>query len=428
MNKEKIFVSENFNKNLNNDIVEYIESGGFSALEKTFQNGREFVIEEIKKSDLLGRGGAGYPTWMKLEAAYKRNDETKYLICNADEGEPGTFKDRDLLALDPYKIIEGMIITGFTIGANEGYVYIREEYQDIQKDFNKAIEKAKEYGYLGRNVLNTYFDFSIKVHTGAGAYVCGETTALVESMHGKTCRSRLKLPRVGEKGYKGKPTVVNNVETIAYIAAIIKYSSKKYLESGIEGSDGTKLISLCGNIKNPGTYEVPFGISLKEILEDIGGGAKDNRTLKYLQSGGASGSIIPDSEFHLKYTYKDFKDNNYQIGSGSIVVCDDSIRKIDYLLATQRFFYHESCGKCTPCREGNKRLVEILEKICVGDGVKSDLEQLEKISNTMKTTSLCGLGQSAPNALLSVLKNYRGDCEMYIDTYVKPKAKKKKKK
>ena len=409
------FVTDNFKKNVKIDIDKYIELGGFVALKKAISNGSEFVINEIKKANLLGRGGAAYPTWKKLEAAHNRVSNEKYLICNADEGEPGTFKDRDLLILDPYKVIEGMIITGFTIGSSESYIYVREEYDYVQLELNKAIKKANEYGYLGNDILGSEFNFNIHVHTGAGSYNCGETTALIESMHGRSCRSRLKIPRVGEKGYKGKPTLINNVETLAYITAIIQKGSDEYIKLGTDKSIGTKVIALCGNVVNSGTYEVPFGVTINEIINNLGGGIRNNNKVKFVQAGGASCSIIPAEMFDLEYSYESFEENDFQIGSGSMVVCDENIKLIDYLLATQKFFSHESCGKCTPCREGNKRLVEILTKISNGNGKVEDIDKLESLSLSIKRSSLCGLGQTSPNALLSVIKNYRDDCIMYIN-------------
>lgn len=409
MNRTQSFITENFGKYNNNNINKYIELGGFSALKKAIKNGSDFVIEELKNSELKGRGGAAYPTWKKWDSAKKRTEDVKYVLCNADEGEPGTFKDRDLLSKDPYKIIEGLIIAGHTIGAKEGYIYIREEYEHIQMQFRDATRKAMEEGFLGKNILNSGFDFKIKVYSGAGAYVCGENTALIESMHGRVGRPRIKPPRVGEKGLFDKPTMVNNVETYACVTTIIKHGSNNYKMFGTEKSRGTKLISLCGNISRPGTYEVPFGISLKEILYDIGGGTKDNTPIKFLQSGGASGPLIPESMFDIKYTYEDFEENGFQIGSGSIVVANEDVRVIDYLLAVQDFFYHESCGKCTPCREGKRQLAKILKVVSNGEAVVQDLYNIEHIARIMKYSSFCGLGQTAPTAILSAIEHFTSE-------------------
>lgn len=409
MNKTQAFISENFGKYSNCDINKYVELGGYSALKKTFENGPDFVIEELKLSGLRGRGGAAYPTWKKWQSSKAASEEVKYVLCNADEGEPGTFKDRDLLAKDPFKIIEGMTIAAYTVGSSEGYIYIREEYPLIQKDFYRAINKAKESGYLGKNILGTGFNFNIKVYSGAGAYVCGENTALIESMHGRVGRPRLKPPRVGQKGLFNKPTMVNNVESFSCATTIIQHGAKHFSLFGTEKSKGTKMISLCGNISKPGTYEVPFGISLREIIDDIGGGTKDKTKVKFIQSGGASGPLIPENMFDIKYTYEDFEANNFEIGSGAIVVADEHIRVIDYLLAVQDFFYHESCGKCTPCREGKRQLAKILKTVADGKAVAQDLRNIEHIAMIMKHASFCGLGQTAPSAILSAIDHFTAE-------------------
>ncbi len=409
MNKSQSYITENFGKYNNCDIDKYIELGGYNGLKKTISEGGDYIIEELKKSELRGRGGAGYPTWKKWNAAKSRTEEIKYVLCNADEGEPGTFKDRDLLSKDPFKIIEGLTIAGLTVGAKEGFIYIREEYGYIQDSFKKAIKKAKEKKLIGVNILGSGKTFNLKVYTGAGAYVCGENTALIESMHGRVGRPRIKPPRVGEKGLFGKPTMVNNVETYACVTTIINHGSSSYEMFGTEKSKGTKLVSLCGNIKNPGTYEVPFGITINEIVHDIGGGTKDNSKVKFLQAGGASGPLIPESMFDIKYTYEDFDEHNFQIGSGSIVVADEDIRVIDYLLAVQDFFYHESCGKCTPCREGKRQLAKILKTVSEGKAVAQDLRNIERIAKIMKHASFCGLGQTAPTATLSAIKYFTAE-------------------
>lgn len=407
--KTRAFISEYFDKYTVEDLDGYLNMGGFSGLKKALEKGQDFVIEELKASELRGRGGAAYPAYKKWTAAKNRTEEIKYVLVNADEGEPGTFKDRDLLAKDPYKIIEGLTIAGYTVGAIEGYIYIREEYDAIRQQINEAIAYAKEKNLLGQNILGTDFSFNIKAYTGAGAYVCGENTALIESMHGNVGRPRVKRPRVGERGLFGKPTMVNNVETFACAATILKHGSEQYRQQGIDGHIGTKMISLCGNIQRPGVYEVPFGISIQEIIEDIGGGTRDLSLGKFIQSGGASCPLIPYTHFKTPYDYSTFYDQGFDIGSGSIVVANGNVRVVDYLSAVSAFFEHESCGKCTPCREGTKRLHEIIEDLCNNAASDKQIQRLKQIATSMMDTSLCGLGQIAPTALLSALKHFEDE-------------------
>lgn len=398
-------ITEYFGKYNYDEIDKYVELGGFSGLKKAISNGRDYPINELKKFDLKGRGGAEYPTWKKwLNAKDNVVDET-LILCNADEGEPGSYKDRDLLLKDPYKVIEGMLIAAYCIGAKRGYIYIREEYDYIRKKFVVACEKAKERGFLGENILDADFDFNIIVHTGAGAYVCGENSALIESMQGRVGRPTLKPPRVSEKGLFDLPTMVNNVETFSCAATILIKGAEIYGKVGSKESIGTKVISLSGNINKPGTYEVPFGVSINEILYNLGG-ATDN--IKFVQTGGASGPLIPRKMFDIKYSYEDFKKNGFTIGSGSIIAVDDSFRVIDYLIAIEEFFKHESCGKCTPCREGLRQIVKILEKIAEGKAVSDDYKKLYRVSHVMIDSSFCGLGETAPTAILTAFK-YFGD-------------------
>ncbi|MCT4620150.1 MAG: SLBB domain-containing protein [Marinisporobacter sp.] len=408
MNRTQSIITRYF-KNTNLNMEEYMALGGFEALKGVFKNGKDYVISELKESGLRGRGGAGYPTWKKWDIGKNRVADEKYIICNADEGEPGTFKDRELLEKVPYQIIEGMIISGYVFGAKLGFIYIREEYTHLQRKFNEAIKIVKEHGFLGENILNTGFDFTIKVFSGAGAYVCGENSSLVESMEGRAGRPRLKPPRIGEKGYLGKPTLVNNVETLAAVPAILSYGGKEYGRFGTEKSKGTKLISLCGNVKNPGTYEVPFGITLREIIYDIGGGIEADKELKFLQLGGASGALMPKQLIDTKYDYEDLSGKGFQIGSGAIVVADETNSIIDFLKTVQDFFFHESCGKCTPCREGKRQLSKILTRISEGNATVDDLKNVEKIAKTMKYASFCGLGQTAPSAILSAIKYFSSE-------------------
>ncbi len=399
-------ISKNFKKYNIESIDEYIALGGFSAVKKAFNIGPEGIINELKVSDLKGRGGAAYPTGKKWEQAAKVSGDRKIIICNADEGEPATFKDRYLLEYDPYKVIEGMTIAGITFNANEGFIYIREEYKYLHDKFRKAIELSKEKGFLGENILNSGFNFDITVFSGAGAYVCGESTALIESMEGKSGRPRLKLNRTSEKGLYQLPTLANNVETLAAVTSILQMDGQEYAKYGTKSSKGTKLISLCGNINKPGAYEVPFGITLKEIIYDIGGGIKDGKCLKFLQLGGASGAIVPASLIDLKYCYKELRDNGIDIGSGAILVADETNKVVDFLKSVQDFFLHESCGKCTPCREGNRQITKILNRFVNGEASVEDLKTIEKFANVMKYASFCGLGKTAPTALLSAIEHF----------------------
>ena len=412
MIKTKSLITEYFNQYRSFEVEKYVELGGFSGLKKVIQEGRDFPIDELKAADLKGRGGAEFPAWKKWSSAKERNDETKLILCNADEGEPGSFKDRDLLLRDPYKVIEGMVIASYCIGAESGYIYIREEYDHIRKKFIVACEAAREAGFLGENILGAGFNFDIKVNTGAGAYICGENTALIESMQGRPGRPRLKPPRVGEKGLFGLPTMVNNVETFVCAATIMIHGSEKYCEEGTEFSKGNKVISLSGNINNPGTFEVPFGITLNEILNDIGGGAREGLKIKFVQTGGASGPLIPAEMFDLKYTYEDFEKNGFTIGAGSIVVVDEKTKIVDYLLAVQEFFKHESCGKCTPCREGMPHIVKILKRIKNKTATLKDMDKLKRVMDVMVDASFCGLGETAPTSIYSAFKYYEKElCE-----------------
>jgi len=409
MIKIKPLITEYFNMYKYDDIKKYVELGGFSGLRTAINGGRDFPISELKEVDLKGRGGAEFPAWKKWSSAKNREEEMKLILCNADEGEPGSFKDRDLLLKDPYKVIEGMVIASYCIGATQGYIYIREEYAHIRDKFIVACDIAKKAGYLGKNILGAGFDFDIKVNIGAGAYICGENTALIESMHGRVGRPRLKPPRVGEKGLFGLPTMVNNVETFVCAATVLIHGSKAYCAEGTEFSKGNKVISLSGKIKNPGTYEVPFGMTLNEIFYDIGGGTKSGSKIKFVQTGGASGPLIPESLFNLKYTYEDFEENGFIIGAGSIVVADESVKIIDYLIAIEEFFKHESCGKCTPCREGLGQIVKILHKVANKTAMVKDMNKLLSVSEVMVDASFCGLGETAPTSIFTALKYFNDE-------------------
>jgi NADH-quinone oxidoreductase subunit F len=410
MNRVQALITSNFDKYDPRSIEGYIGLGGFEALKKVldkgFVEGSEFVIDELRLSGMKGRGGAGYPTWRKWEIGHFRKAEAKYVVCNADEGEPGTFKDRELLKKDPFKVIEGMMISAFIFGASKGFIYIREEYAYIQESFKEALVLTREKGYLGQGILGSGFSFDIEVFSGAGAYVCGENSSLIESMEGRVGRPRMKSPRVGEKGYLGYPTLINNVETLAGVTTVLTLGSGHYAQYGTEESRGTKVISVSGNVKKPGVYEIPFGVTLREIIYDIAGGVEDDRRVKFLQLGGISGPLMPGNMIDIGYSYEELEREGFSIGSGSILVADETNRVIDFLVSVSDFFYHESCGKCVPCREGKRQLTRLLKKFVNGTAKGKDIKTIEKIAHTMKHTSFCVLGQTAPTALLSAIKYF----------------------
>ena len=394
------------------DIDEYIKCGGYKGLEKTIEMGAIDAIEEIKKSDLRGRGGAAYPAGLKWEQALNVKGDEKYIVCNGDEGEPGTFKDKVIFDQDPLKLIEGMTIAGYILGSKKGYIYIRGEYMKSQEIVNKAIENAKKAGYLGENILNKGFDFDIEVLTGAGGYVVGENSALIESSEGKAGRPRIKPPFIKACGLYQMPTLVNNVETFAAVPYIIAEGGEKYRSFGTEITGGTKMICLCGNLVNRGVYEVPFGITLREIIYDIGGGIENGNKLKFVQVGGSSGAIITEEHLDTPYCYSAFKKLGISIGSGSILVVDDTVDTLEFLEHVYEFFLHESCGKCTPCREGNKQILRILKKFKNGSATKEDINNIYRLINVMKDISFCGLGKAAPTAIEFVLKNLASEMKV----------------
>ncbi len=402
-------LSARFGKIKPDSVEEYINAGGYEGLKKAVTMQQEEIIEEMKKSNLYGRGGAAYPTGIKWEQAYAVKKDPKYLVCNADEGEPGTFKDKRILAEDPLLLIEGMTIGAYIMGAKEGYIYIRGEYSAIQRIVKSAIENAKKAGYLGTNILGKGFDFDLHVVSGAGAYVCGENTALVESLEGKQGRPRQKPPYVKNCGLFQMPTILNNVETYSCIPCIVNVGGERYSSFGTEFSGGTKLLCLSGNVVNRGVYEIPYGLTIREIIYNLGGGVKDGKKLKFVHLGGSSGSCLPESLLDTRICYDDLKKNGLSLGSGAVLVVDDSNCVVDYLKAVMEFFEEESCGKCTPCREGNQRLLELLEKLSQGRGTLADIEKMKSIAQTMKMTSFCGLGQSAPTALVTLLKYFENE-------------------
>jgi len=396
-------------------IASYISADGYKALEKTLKNmSHEAVIEEIKRSGIRGRGGAGFPTGIKWEMARKAPQDEKYIICNADEGDPGAFMDRAVIEGNPHTVIEGMLIGGYAIGAKKGYVYIRAEYPLAVERLKKAIDEAKGKNFLGKNILGTGFDFDIKIKLGAGAFVCGEETALIASIEGKRGMPRAKPPFPVQKGLFGKPTVINNVETLANIPYIITRGAGWFASYGTEKSKGTKVFALTGKVKNTGLIEVPLGIPLREIIYDIGGGIEGSRALKAVQTGGPSGGCIPAELIDTPVDYESLAKVGSIMGSGGMIILDETDCMVNVAQYFLQFTQSESCGKCVPCRIGTKRLLEILKRITSGRGKPEDIEKLEKLSHDIKASSLCGLGQTAPNPVLSTLRYFRSEYEAHI--------------
>ncbi len=406
MSKTVSFITENFGKYDPNSIESYLAIGGFNATKKALSMSSSEIIEIAKKASVKGRGGAAYDTGRKWAQAAAVPGEDKVVICNADEGEPCTFKDRNILAKDPFRLLEGMIIAGYTVGAKNGYIYLREEYRHLRPLIKNAIQQSMEKGYLGDKILGSNFSFQIHLYSGAGAYVCGEGSTLIESIEGKSGRPRIKPPFIKECGLFQLPTLVNNVETLAIATAVLQNGLEEYLKYGTPESPGTKIISLAGNVKNPGAYEIPFGLTLREIIYEIGGGIPDGHELKLFQLGGASGKIGSARIVDTPYTYEDFHKNNLVIGSGGILVVDDRTRVIDFIKSIQDFFIHESCGKCTPCREGNRQIAKIVDRFVDGSQRPDDLDTAKRFANIMKNCAFCGLGETAQSALLSAIDHF----------------------
>jgi len=397
------------------NIDDYLGIGGYGALEKVLKNmTQEEVIEEMKISGLRGRGGAGFPTWFKWDAALKAKGSEKYVVCNADEGDPGAFMDRSVLEGDPHKLIEGMIICGYAMGSHHGIIYCRAEYPLAIKRLNIAIEQAVKRNYLGDNILGTGFDFDLRIKMGAGAFVCGEETALIESLEGKRGMPRLKPPFPAQSGYWRKPTNINNVETFANVSWIISHGPEKFAAIGTEKSKGTKVFALSGKIKLGGLAEVPMGMSLRDVIFGIGGGIKGDKKFKAVQLGGPSGGCLPESLLDTPVTYEDLSKTGAIVGSGGMVVMDETTCIVDVTKFFLQFTCSESCGKCTYCRIGTKRMLQILEKITEGNGVMEDLDELEALALSVKDASLCGLGQTAPNPVLTSLKYFRDEYIAHI--------------
>jgi len=402
------------------NIDDYINSGGYKSLQKVLSMKPDEVIQEIKASGLRGRGGGGFPTGTKWEFARKSVADKKYLICNADEGDPGAFMDRSLSEGDPHAVLEGMLIGGYAIGAEEGYIYIRAEYPLAVKRLSIAIQQAEAKGYLGKNILGSAFNFSIKIKQGAGAFVCGEETALMESIQGNRGMPRPRPPYPAVKGLWDRPSNINNVETLANVPVIIEMGSEKYSQIGTEKSKGTKIFALTGKVNNTGLAEVPMGITLREIVFDIGGGISGGKKFKAVQIGGPSGGCLTEEHLDLPIDYDSLLEAGAMMGSGGLVVMDESTCMVELARFFLSFSRHESCGKCTPCREGNTRLLEILQRIVEGKGEMRDLDLLQSLGENIIQSSLCGLGQTAPNPILSTLKYFRHEYELHVEKKICP--------
>jgi NADH:ubiquinone oxidoreductase subunit F (NADH-binding)/(2Fe-2S) ferredoxin/ferredoxin len=396
-------------------IDDYLAIGGYSALSKAlFEMSPEEVLEEVKAANLRGRGGAGFAAGRKWEGSRDAPDDPKYVIVNADEGDPGAFMDRALLEGNPHSILEGLIIGGYTIGAKEGYVYVRQEYPLAVENITHAIAQAEEYGLLGEKILGSDFDFKVVVHRGAGAFVCGESTALMTALEGRVGEPRPKYVRSNVKGLWGKPSVLNNVETWANVPLIINRGADWFTQIGTEGSKGTKIFSLVGKIVNTGLVEVPMGMPLKEIIYDIGGGIPGGKKFKAVQTGGPSGGCIPEDLLHLPVGFDELTEAGSMMGSGGMIVMDEDNCMVDVARYFINFLTEESCGKCVPCREGLRQMHRILTRICEGKGEEGDIETLEDLSEVACEASLCALGKSAPNPFLSTLRYFRAEYEAHI--------------
>ncbi len=402
-------------------FAEYVAKGGYEALSKVlFEMKPQEVCQSILDSNLRGRGGGGYPAGRKWQQVLKQDSEIKYVVCNGDEGDPGAFMDRSIMEGDPHGVIEGMAIAGYATKSTSGYIYVRAEYPLAVERLRIAIDDARKHGMLGENILNSGFSFDININKGAGAFVCGEGSALTASIEGERGMPRVKPPRTVEKGLWEKPTVLNNVETYANVPLIITNGSEWYKSMGPENSPGTKAFAITGNVNNTGLIEVPMGTTLKEVIFDIGGGIKDDKKFKAVQIGGPSGGCLTEEHLDLPLDFDSLKKVGAMIGSGGLVVMDEDTCMVEVARFFMNFTQNESCGKCVPCREGTKRMLEILEKIVNGKGSKEDLDMLEELADTISSTALCGLGKSAASPVVSTLKYFRDE---YLEHVVDKKCK-----
>jgi NADH:ubiquinone oxidoreductase subunit F (NADH-binding)/(2Fe-2S) ferredoxin/NAD-dependent dihydropyrimidine dehydrogenase PreA subunit len=396
-------------------IEEYIAFGGYEALAHALLAMKpEEIIRDVKASGLRGRGGAGYATGRKWESTYKAQGDIKYVVVNGDEGDPGAFMDRSIMEADPHSVLEGLTIGAYTIGAHEGYIYVRDEYPLAVQNLNIALQQAREYGFLGKNILGAGFDFDVKIVRGAGAFVCGESSALMQSLEGKVGEPRPKHVHATDQGLFDRPTCLNNVKTWATIPHIVNNGPEWFRKMGTEGSPGTMVFSLVGKVNNTGLVEVPMGITLRDLIYKVGGGLPKGRKFKAVQTGGPSGGCIPAELLDLPVDFDRLAEAGSMMGSGGMVIMDDRTCMVDIARYFLEFLKEESCGKCSPCREGIKRMLEILNRISSGQGQMEDVEMLESLARTVQVASLCGLGKSAPNPVLSTLRYFRQEYEQHI--------------
>ena len=415
MIEEKLVLLRNRGKIDPKKASDYIAVGGYQALQRALSMDGKEIIEELRKSGLRGRGGAGFPTYRKLQFAYDAPGDVKYIVCNADEGEPGTNKDRILLSSDPCAVFEGMAIAGKAVNAHVGFIYLRAEYGYLMPILEEALESSRRENCLGKNIMGSGFDFDIKFRSGAGAYVCGEETALFESIEGKRGEPRFRPPFPGVKGLFGKPTVLNNVETLANIAPIFCNGWEWYRTIGTENSPGTKLFTVCGNVKRRGVFEFPMGVNLKDLIYEVCGGMEEGHELLAIQTGGASGAIIHAGQIDMTLDIDQVSQSGGRLGCGTILVMDDRNCIIDIVRNNLEFFKDESCGKCTPCREGGTRLYQLISKIAVGKGSVKDMETIQDLAETMRLTALCGLGHSTAVPVTSSIQNFYSCYLRHID-------------
>ena len=416
LGRQKHIATENHGNIDPVDIDEYVASGGFSAMQKcVMEMSPEEIISEIEHSGLRGRGGAGYPTGRKWSAIRNQKTDKKFIVCNGDEGDPGAFMDRMLMESYPYRIIEGMIIAACAVGADEGYFYIRAEYPLAIERITQALNNCRQRGFIGGEIIKSGFSLDLKIMPGAGAFVCGEETALIASIEGRRGMPRLRPPYPAQSGLWGKPTLINNVETYAAVPWIIRNGAEAFAKLGTDSSKGTKVFALAGKVDRVGLIEVPMGISVRQIIEDIGGGIAGGLQLKAVQVGGPSGGCVPAELAHMPVDYETLKEIGTMMGSGGLVALDETDCMVDIARYFLEFTQNQSCGKCTFCRIGTRRMLDILERLCAGQGVKADIEELEHLARMVKKTSLCGLGTTAPNPVLSTIRYFRDEYEAHVE-------------
>ena len=404
MKNRPAFLTKNFGKYDPSSISSYMSIGGFDALRKAVNMDGEDIASLIAENKVKGRGGAEYDMGRKWSQARKVVGENKVVICNADEGETTTFKDRELIKNDPFNLIEAMIIAGWAVGATDGYIYMRAEYACFRPLLLNAIRQARSYGFLGKHILGKDFDYDIHLYSGAGAYVCGEGTALIRSIEGKAGRPRMKPPFIKVSGVFARPTCLQNVESLSLVPHLLLDDDKEYQSYGVGDSVGTKMISVGGNVNHPGAFEIPFGTTVRDIIYNLAGGVQGDRPIRLIQFGGASGKVAGPEILDTPYTYQDLRAAGVMVGSGALCVVDDRTSVIDFLRINQEFFSDESCGQCTPCREGNLHIKIILDKIKEGTATKEDIDIMKTIARVMSMSSLCGLGETAQNSLKSAME------------------------